>query len=394
MSASDPASRPSPITSKSGQRVHPRIDIPLTVEINGVRHVVADWSLGGFGLEASAPDCEAGDVFKCRLIFIFPHVEATLTLLAKAVRVVDGKGRGFQFVDMTADQAEALSYIVDNYLSGDIVTVAGLASHGMPPEISFSDETTRRMRAVSAALRLGAILVVTIGVAAFGAVSLLSSFLTVQSEYAAVASDRIVMRAPQAGFLLAATATTGETVTRDSVLFEISAPVNPQDIAALEQEIVSAQKQIELEVEHLSDVEAAFGSWVGQLQADIAAADTRVRLMTSEVAVRQRLFDRRAGLAKDGRAAAVQVDEAEVALRQAQIALADEKATLQRLRDELKLAGAGLYLGDTRATRQTPGDVRRSLAERREQLSAKEATLRARQARFVVRSPCDCVVEM
>lgn len=384
---------PPALVSPSGQRVHPRVTVPLGVEIAGVRYEAADWGLGGFGLTEEGPSGALDDIFKCRLIFVFPNLETSVTLSAKAVRVEDGRVRGFQFVDLSADRAEVLAYVIDRHLSGDLVALPGMLEQGEPGRIAFSEPTVRRMRTFATASRLGAIFIGVVLVAGVAGVSLVSSVLTVRSEYASVASGRTLARAPEAGYVLGAGLAPGARVARGDVLFEIQPPAKPQDLSTLENDVAMAESGVALRTQQLGEVEAAFASWTERLGVDVGASERRVKLVGAEVEARRRLFQRLSGLAASGLVSASRSDEAEVALRNAEVTLAAEEADLARLRLELKVAAEGLYLGDTRATRRTPGDARRDLAESRAELDNRRAALAAQQERFVVRSPCDCVVE-
>ncbi len=380
--------------SQSGQRSYPRIEMPLGVEIGGVRYEAADWSLGGFGLGERAPPAARGDILKCRLLLRFACFDTSMEITAKVVRVVDGTGRGFQFIDMTTERAEVLGYIVDNHLAGELVAVPDLVARSGPGEIVFSDAAMRRLRLVAAGLRFAAVLAVAMVVIALGGLSLAASFFTVRSEYAAVASGRTVARAPESGFVQGPALPIGVAVPRGAPLFEIVPPVKPQALAELEHEIAVLESRLAQEEDALIDVETAFYAWEDRLKMDLAAARRRAALARAEVDAHRRLHARLAGLAADGQATRSRVDEAEVRLRTAERQQAEVSALITRIEEDLRLAGAGLYMGDNNSGRDTPGDLRRAIRVTRAALAGKTAALGALQERYLVRSPCDCVVEV
>jgi len=382
-----------PITSKSGQRIYPRIEMPLVVEIQNEQYTVTDWSLGGFGLSGETLQCEDGDIFKCRLIFAFPYFKTTMDVSAKVVRIENGHARGFQFIDMTTDRAEVLSYIVDNHLSGEMVALPEMLDRGEPGKVVFSTKTTQRLQMAYASLRLAAILLASLVVLAIGSTTILKSFLTVRSEFASVASSRTLARAPVSGFVKGADFSDGTDITTGDILLTITPPVKPIELTKLEQEIKTTSHRIKLQEQELAEVQEVFSNWEKRLDTDLRASNIQRDLLLKEVDARKRVYDRLLALNKKGVTTSARVDDAEIDLRQAQKNLARETANKERLQQEHYAATQGLYMDGAEKTRSTPSDIRREISASRELLKSKEASLASLKEQFTVRSPCNCTIE-
>ena len=110
-------------------RQHVRLRIPIGVDIDGVRYTVDDWSIGGFGVESPIAGRQPGDRFPARLLFPFEDFELTLRLEAQLIYVLAEPPRfGGRFVDLSQGQLGLFRYIVDAYLSGEIVSGGDILS--------------------------------------------------------------------------------------------------------------------------------------------------------------------------------------------------------------------------------------------------------------------------
>jgi alginate biosynthesis protein Alg44 len=108
-------------------RQHVRLKIPIQVEIDGIRHQVDDWSVGGFAVESVLTSRKPGERFWVRLIFPFEEFELTMRREARMVYVDQGHGRfGCDFLAVSERHAEVLRYLVDAYLAGELVSAGDL----------------------------------------------------------------------------------------------------------------------------------------------------------------------------------------------------------------------------------------------------------------------------
>lgn len=381
------------VGSPTGRRGDPRVSLPMVVEIDGARFAAADCSLGGFGLVDQGPVAATGDVLECRLILDLTGLDAVLSVRSEVVRVDGRRALGFRFRNLSAEQAEMLGRAIDHWLSlGSTGSVTSIAD-ARRAEPYRPDHPMPRRRSALVLAGYGAVVLASLAVVAISASSLYGALATVTSDRAAVVSDRTAVRAPVAGFGDRLSVAEGEFVAAGTALFVIAPPVDPRTLGALEREILTIEERLGARERALADAEAAFDAWRDRVEVGLAAATRRVDAASAEVAVRRALFARLAGLGERGLVATVRVDEAEVALRAAERELVVAEEALAAHALDRRLAGAGLYMDEARASRRTPSELRREIAETEAALDRAWLALDDHGRGVVVRSPCDCIVE-
>ena len=108
-------------------RQHVRLKIPIGIEIDGVRHVVDDWSIGGFGMEAERFAHKVGERFPTRLIFPFEDYEVTIETECETIyNEPEPRRVGCRFVSLSQGQLDLFRHIVDTYLSGELIDAGRL----------------------------------------------------------------------------------------------------------------------------------------------------------------------------------------------------------------------------------------------------------------------------
>ncbi len=188
-------------------RQHVRLRIPIGVEIDGTRFGVDDWSMGGLGVAGPISSRQPGERFAVRLIFPFEDFELTLRLDTQMVYVLPDLPRfGTRFVDLSQGQLALFRYIVDAYLSGEIVSGGDILS------VVGSDQTGEaRVQKLFSALneednwgrRIRRYVGITLmALAGVGLTGLIVAGL--YQRFLMVTTDRAVIEAPT--FRLAATA--------------------------------------------------------------------------------------------------------------------------------------------------------------------------------------------
>jgi mannuronan synthase len=138
--------RPQIVHETEVHRQHVRLKIPIQVEIDGIRHQVDDWSLGGLAVESVLTSRKPDERFWVRLIFPFEEFELTMRREARMVYVDQGHGRfGCAFLGLSERHAEVLRYLVDAYLAGELVSAGDLLQarargNTAPARIQATDE--------------------------------------------------------------------------------------------------------------------------------------------------------------------------------------------------------------------------------------------------------------
>lgn len=180
-------------------RQHVRLRIPIAIEIDGTRYTVDDWSVGGFGVVGPMASRRPGERFPARLIFPFEDFELSLQLDCQLIYVLPDESRfGGRFLSLSQGQADLFRYLVDAYLSGelvsggDVLAVASRDSSGearvrqLFAELGREETRGRRVRRVlgtTLLLLAGIGLAVLVGAGAY-------------ERYHVVTTDRAVIEAP------------------------------------------------------------------------------------------------------------------------------------------------------------------------------------------------------
>nr|WP_279306642.1 PilZ domain-containing protein [Microvirga solisilvae] len=104
------------------QRQHPRYRLPMRCLHGGVAVSVVDLSVGGVGLRTGSFSVRPCEIVDLVLVFPFNGYELTLPVRAEVRYVNNDHGRiGMRFVDVSPRQHNLLRFILDAYLSGEVV---------------------------------------------------------------------------------------------------------------------------------------------------------------------------------------------------------------------------------------------------------------------------------
>lgn len=191
-------------------RQHVRLKIPIGVEVDGTRYVVDDWSMGGFGVATPITSRQPGERFPVRLIFPFEDFEVSLRLDCQMIYVdPDTERFGCRFLALSQGQLSLFRYLVDAYLSGEIVTggdVLSVAGRDNTAEARsqaqiFSPflEEERQGRRWRRYAGYGLLLAAGLGLAAFVGAGAQERFLTVGTDQAVIEAPIYRLKAPIAG---------------------------------------------------------------------------------------------------------------------------------------------------------------------------------------------------
>lgn len=190
-------------------RQHVRLRIPIGAEIDGLRFTVDDWSLGGFGVLGALPQRRPGERFPVRLHLPFEDFELALEVEAELVYRLDDDSRfGCRFVALSAGQQALFRYVVDAYLSGELVQAGDLLAvhaRSVAPIGAARAAEARPRRGLAARLRTAvgvlAGLSAGAGLLVLGWLGVRERWLVVRAEAAIVAASVVRVAAPAAGRL-------------------------------------------------------------------------------------------------------------------------------------------------------------------------------------------------
>ncbi|WP_020410960.1 PilZ domain-containing protein [Hahella ganghwensis] len=123
------------VHESEAQRQYARVRMPIVLEMvveeGGVkkqkRYTVHDISAGGFGLQCTKQDFQAGKIYQGTLKINIDGFTLGLEASFQARNIQSGSTRvGFEFQDIGPREISALRYLITSYLSGELVTVGDM----------------------------------------------------------------------------------------------------------------------------------------------------------------------------------------------------------------------------------------------------------------------------
>jgi mannuronan synthase len=192
------------------QRQHTRYRIPLRCELGGTTFEVNDWSIGGLSLKDPPADLRIGHKEALKLSFPFSDYAIGISVDAEP-RYIDGanKRAGLKFVNVTRRQADVLRFMIDAYLSGEVVEAKDLIevsarrnearARAVPEAEAPATVRGRVSRGMGRAVRFGAAGLGGLVLLGFIGTGLYERLFVVPAQSAIVTTDLLTVPAPLGG---------------------------------------------------------------------------------------------------------------------------------------------------------------------------------------------------
>lgn len=194
------------------QRQHPRYRLPMRCLHAGRPVSVIDLSVGGIGIKTGVVEASLGDIVEFVLVFPFNGYELTLPVRAEIRYLNSDQGRmGLRFVDVSPRQYNLLRFVLDAYLSGDVVEagdvldVVARRNEGRTREVP---QAPKPQGLVANAVYHGrsiagyaAIAGVTLFLAGFVGTGIFQKMYMISAQSALITADLVTVPAPSNGQL-------------------------------------------------------------------------------------------------------------------------------------------------------------------------------------------------
>ena len=190
-------------------RRHASYKLPLTCVIDGQRYQVSEWSVAGVVLRDASSSLEINKLYNITLVFPFDGYDFALELQAMA-EFIDGRWE-LHYASPTPSQITLFRYILDSYLTGELVTAGEIldirrrdeAASPAKPSSKRAQLTgwQRTTGFVGRALWLLVIAVLIVGLASFVTGSIAQRMSLISTESAMVTVDTIPAFAMEAGIV-------------------------------------------------------------------------------------------------------------------------------------------------------------------------------------------------
>jgi len=188
-------------------RRHASYKLPLTCVIEGQRYQVSEWSVAGVVLRDPSPKLELNKLYNIALVFPFDGYDFALELQALA-EFSDDRWE-LHYANPTPSQITLFRYILDSYLTGELVTAgeildirkrdeAGAPAKQASAKVSLT-AWQRTVGWVGRALWLLIIGLVIVGLASFVTGSVAQRMSLISTESAMVTVDTLPTYAVESG---------------------------------------------------------------------------------------------------------------------------------------------------------------------------------------------------
>jgi alginate biosynthesis protein Alg44 len=192
------------------QRQHPRYRLPMRCLHDGAAVSVIDLSVGGIGVRTGAFVARQGDKADLTLIFPFNGYELTLPVRAEIRYVNQDHGRvGMRFVDVSPRQHNLLRFILDSYLSGevveagDVLDVVSRRNEGKTREVPQQPKpeglVANVMHHGRSIVGYGSIAAATLLLVGFIATGVFQRMYTIPAQSALITTDLVTVPSPSSG---------------------------------------------------------------------------------------------------------------------------------------------------------------------------------------------------
>ena len=216
------------------QRQHVRLKLPLQVRIRDNVYRATDWSMGGVAIEDVVPPLEVGSVVDAQLAF--PFLEFSFSLNARlTVRYALPNGKvGLRFAEMSSEHVSLLRYLVDAYISGEVVRSADLMEvskrnmfvqpRKLPPQEVPASRVGRAARGVRKFISSAMLLAIGIAVITYAVLAVYTNTLVTEGTGIVTSPDLQIARAQISGTLTPYTAGRGKQVAEKEVIAVVEGP--------------------------------------------------------------------------------------------------------------------------------------------------------------------------
>jgi len=213
----------------ASQRQHLRLRLPIAATIDGQDYPVGDWSVGGLRVSEFHHDVVVGQVFPVSLRFAFEGFDMTFDADAE-VRHHDPLAGviGLCFAEMTPQRLAILHYVIDAYLSGEVVSAGDVLqvvhrdNSARMRAAALPEQQRSRGQALLDAIKrnVGLALIACAGIALaiYIVANLYTRTFIVSGDGAIVSPQGQIVRAPGAGVLVGFQVRPGDLVEPGAVL--------------------------------------------------------------------------------------------------------------------------------------------------------------------------------
>jgi len=372
-----------------GQRLHPRITLPLLVRVDGAVRETRDFGIDGFGVVKAFGTREPGETFIAQVSIPLGTLFVTFRLPCQSVWGDSSGVRGVRFLRLTRDQAALLHRIIDDHLAKQVTVIDNVMAKAgavLPARTSTAQRWQR-------ATRLLGTLTVLLVAAGLLILALIASLFTIRSQVAAVAVEGAMLRAHTTGLLKGPALPPGTHVSAGQVLFSIETPELATQLATELGERDRDALGLAEQSQTLGEVKSLSSNLITLGDAHLASVRAKIAAIDSQLKAGRAVLSRMRELAKDGYVTSNQLDNEQIALAALEATRQETQVELDTAVAQRQQASSGAVKTERDTTTLTRQEMQMKIAEAAASVKSDERALRALEDASQVRSPCDCVVQ-
>jgi multidrug resistance efflux pump len=366
-----------------GRRRHPRVTIPLCVDIAGATYHALNWSIDGICIQ-SLPGLKIGEIVYPKLSLQFDGVTLTFPTSAKLVWSGNGKS-GFHLSKLESDQAAVLHRVIEDHLTNqfqqidEFFEVARISGPKSASKWKFKRGLRLSVACILFFGALGALFTV-----------LTSLIFTQKSLLAAVATSGTVMRATTNGIYTGRALSRGTIVGRGDLIGEIATPDLMVRTADLASALNAGIFEIERQKTRLAEMQGATAAFKTMAEARLGTLTTKADGLKKQMGIYENLIDRRESLVPKGFFAQNAVDAQKITQKTDEAALRQTEADILFAKMQDDMAKVGMISLSNTGTFESERSMMLRVAQAEATVNATQAQLTALQGAMTLRSPCHC----
>ena len=366
-----------------GRRRHPRVTIPLHVEIAGAIYQAFNWSIDGICIQ-SLPGSEVGEIIYPKLSLQFDGITLTIPTSAKLVWSNNGKA-GFQLSKLESDQAAVLHRVIEDHLTNQIQQVDEFFEVAR-----ISGPKSASKWKLKRALRLSVAYMLFVGALGASFTVLSSMIFTQKSRLAAVATSGTVVRATTNGVYTGPALSRGTIIGNGDRIGRISNPDLMVRAAALGAALNAAILEIERQKTRLAELKGATAAFKTMTEARLGTLKTKADGLKKQMEIYQNLIDRRESLVPKGFLAQNTVDAQKIIQKTDEAALWQTEADIVFAKLQEDMANVGMISLSETGTFESEQSMMLRVAQAEATVNATQAELTALEQAMTLQSPCHC----
>lgn len=362
--------KPTVYREPNRQRKYIRVKMPINIEIDGVKYLADDWSLGGMKILDIDPGVYRGDHLTATIKIPFVDFDFSFEVLCEIRnRNSDKRYLGCQFVDISEEQLNLLKYFIDAYISGKVASVDGVLKVDLENQLEtetadkataedYGIKKTDRKRDIKKWLNISLLAAAGLIISILTVTAIYKRIFVVESRMAGVVAPVVKIRATGKGYMRGDRLKPGDIIPPGSVIARIvdqeiynQLEMAKSDLSEEENRVVELNKR-------LKERESFFREYKILAGANLNRAEAEYREARENYSFYQGKYNRGKELHKQGVISNEEFERRLNTKQRMRERLLSKEAKLKEAQSNRRVADQNYYYTGTRVEGGEPGKIR------------------------------------